>query len=127
LIHNVYAGSSALGIRTCIAKNQASNVVLSTQYPTSCDTVNGGCDGGTLPDTWEFFKGTGNIPDSSYTWTDSWGITSACKTVAPTTPRYYISSYNDLPTVYDMMYEIYTNGPIQVGFGRISLCFFLIL
>ena len=89
---------------------------MSTQYPTSCDTVNGGCDGGTLPDTWEFFKGTGNIPDLAYTWTDSWGITSACKTVAPTTPRYYISSYNDLPTVYDMMYEIFTNGPIQVGF-----------
>jgi cathepsin B len=111
-----FAGGSVLGIRTCIASGQTNNVILSTQYPTSCDSVNGGCDGGTLPDTWDFFQNSGDVADSDYVWTDSLGITSTCKEPAATKTKYYASSYTQFGSTSDMMTDIFNNGPIQVGF-----------
>jgi cathepsin B len=111
-----FAASNVFGTRLCVATGGETNIVMSPQYPISCDTVDKGCNGGTLPGAWNFFAVNGEVVDSAYKFTSGGGSSGTCSLNA-SAKKYYSSTYRQLTTVTDMMTEIYTNGPIQVGFN----------
>jgi cathepsin B len=89
---------------------------MSPQYPTSCDTSNSGCNGGSLSNVWNFYKTSGQVTEADYPFTSgSNGVSGTCNLKANAV-KYYASSFRLARGETEMKTEIYLNGPIQVGF-----------
>ncbi len=106
-----FGASTVYSWRLCIATKGATDVLMSTQYPISCDTAGKGCNGNQMSNAWKFFITYGEVAETAYPFVSQ---TGTCK--ATTAKKYYPVSYQQLGSVQAMQEEIYLNGPIQVGY-----------
>merc|ERR1711904_115229 len=72
-----FAASEVLSDRFAIATKKASPV-LSPQDLVSCDKTDQGCNGGRLPDAWNYLKTTGIVTDTCEPYTAGTGTSGTC-------------------------------------------------
>ncbi|MCO5575865.1 hypothetical protein L7F22_029670 [Adiantum nelumboides] len=122
----------ALSDRFCIHYNES--VVLSENDLLSCCgfECGSGCNGGYPMRAWEYFVRSGVVTSECVPYFDTEGCQHpGCEPLYPTpqcvqecadntdwqTGKYFASSaYRVGPDPYDIMAEIYTNGPVEVSF-----------
>merc|ERR1712154_189726 len=85
----------------------------------SCDTRDHGCNGGSLPEAWEYLTKTGIVTDSCMPYTAGNGIAPRCLSTCVDSEGFLrtraTSSYA-IQGAANMQKELMINGPIQVGF-----------
>jgi cathepsin B len=117
-----HAASEVLSDRFCIASNNTINVVLAPQYLVSCDYIDFGCSGGTLPTSWTFLRFMGITTEGCRPYTAGDGHVDKCPIFSSdcadqsTFKKYYASEFYFLKTVEDMKKNILEKGPIETGF-----------
>ena len=89
---------------------------MSVQYPVSCNKVASACSGGGISAAWTWYATNGEVLDIDYPYTSGKTMTQGTCFSTTGKKKYYAASHEWLTTITDMMEEIYTNGPIQVGF-----------
>ncbi|KAI5058902.1 hypothetical protein GOP47_0027072 [Adiantum capillus-veneris] len=127
-----FGAAEALSDRFCIHYNES--VVLSENDLLSCCgfECGGGCNGGYPLRAWEYFVRSGVVTSECVPYFDTEGCQHpGCEPLYPTpecvqecsdntdwqTAKYYASSaYRVGSDPYDIMAEIYTNGPVEVSF-----------
>lgn len=78
-----FAATTVVEFSSCLKTGKA--VALSDQQLVSCDTSNGGCNGGWPPNAWRYIaKNGGQNTGASYPYTSSTGTNAACKYSAST-------------------------------------------
>jgi len=115
-----FSASEVLSDRVAISINKASPV-LSPEDMVSCDKTDMGCQGGQLPNAWDYLKSTGIVSDNCLPYTAGTGTAPACPDKCSDSENWAQSkvkakSSYAINGVQDMMKEIMTNGPIQVAF-----------
>jgi len=85
-----------------VKNGDEASILLSEQQLVSCDTGDGGCNGGDLPSAFNYVKGAGGIAsESSYPYTSGGGDSGTCESfsvVANTKPTSYAYA---TPACYD--------------------------
>jgi cathepsin B len=118
-----HAASEVLSDRFCIASNSTINVVLSPQYLVSCDYIDFGCHGGTLPTSWTFLRFLGITTDGCMPYDAGTGHVDSCPLWSSTCAdgsqfqKYYASDFYFLETIEKMRQSILDKGPIETGFA----------
>jgi cathepsin B len=126
-----FGAVESLSDRLCIQSKGAVNVSLSEQMVVSCDTSDGGCDGGEPILAWQFLKKQGTVTTDCYPydmgschhpgcseWTTP-SCNSTCQNGASFTKfkHYAKSAYTISSDISDIQTEIITNGPVEVTFA----------
>jgi cathepsin B len=127
-----FGAVEALSDRFCIQSKGASKPIIAAQDPTSCDTSNGGCNGGQLGSVWRYLANTGAVTESCYPY--EMGTckhpgcselpTPACKKACQasstlnyaTDKHHAVSAYSIARNVTQIATEIMTNGPVEAAF-----------
>jgi len=113
-----FSASEVLSDRVAISRKRSSPV-LSAEDMVSCDKVDQGCHGGSLPQAWTYLQNSGIVTDTCYPYSAGNGTAPACRTKCVDSERFSktkaASSYA-INGVVNMQKEIMTNGPIQVAF-----------
>jgi cathepsin B len=112
-----FGASEALSDRYCI---RGSPVLLSPQYQISCDSGNGGCQGGYIDAAWRFLESTGIPSDYCVSYkSGAGGDSGTCPSTCD--DGSYINLYRatnvrSFTDPASIQIELFTNGPIEVGF-----------
>lgn len=112
------SASEVLSDRTAIATGKASPV-LSAEDLVSCDKSDEGCNGGELPHAWKYLVSTGIVTDSCLPYTSGDGKVPKCATKCVDSESFTRTKAQDSYAINgasNMLKDIMTNGPIQVGF-----------
>jgi len=114
-----FSAAEVLSDRVAIATKKASPS-LSPEDMVSCDTVDMGCKGGTLPNAWSYLQNTGIVTEKCMPYAAGNGTAPECATkcvsASDSFSRQKASSAYAINGVANMQKEIMTNGPIQVAF-----------
>jgi C1A family cysteine protease len=93
---------------------------LSTQQVTSCDKVDGGCNGGNTETAFDYIKTNGLMYETAYPYTSgAAGVTGTCKAISGTVvglTAYYLVSSSTIPaTIESAMANYVLNiGPLAI-------------
>lgn len=113
-----FSSSEVLSDRVAIAQGKASPV-LSPEDMVSCDKVDDGCQGGALPDAWEYLTKTGIVTDSCFPYKAGGGHAPKCHhkcADSESFTRTKAASKYAIKGPLHMQKDIMMHGPIQVGF-----------
>lgn len=113
-----FSASEVLSDRVAIATGRVSPV-LSVEDMVSCDTGDNGCHGGRLNQAWQYLQNTGIVTDSCFPYSAGDGEEAECVTQCVDSEDFVKTKASDvyaISSVSNMMKEISTHGPIQVGF-----------
>lgn len=113
-----FSASEVLSDRVAVATGKKSPV-LSAEDLVSCDKGDMGCQGGQLPNAWNYIKETGLVTDACFPYTAGEGKAATCATKcvdSESFTRTKAKSAYAINGVANMQKEIMTNGPIQVAF-----------
>jgi len=118
-----FSAAEVLSDRFCIStKGQVKNI-LSPQDLVSCDTEDMACNGGMLPNAWNYLENTGIVTDSCLPYVSGDGRTvphcphGTCKDTEKFTKFRAVSNKSKaLTSPSQIKAEIYANGPVQTGF-----------
>lgn len=126
-----FGAVESLSDRFCIQSKGAINISLSEQMLVSCDTTDGGCDGGQPINAWQYLEKFGTVTSACYPYDmgschhpgcSEWN-TPTCNTTCQngdsfTKYEYFAdSAYAISSKVVDIQTEIITNGPVEVSFA----------
>jgi len=114
-----FSSSEALSDRFCIAKGV--DVILSPQDQVSCDRGNLGCQGGYLPQTWQYLVNTGIVTDSCFPYASGGGAVPSCPNKCKDSEdwnkvKHHAASYAHIAS-NKIQDELYNNGPAQFAFS----------
>eukprot|EP00239_Pterosperma_sp_CCMP1384_P001225 CAMPEP_0197847712 /NCGR_PEP_ID=MMETSP1438-20131217/6880_1 /TAXON_ID=1461541 /ORGANISM="Pterosperma sp., Strain CCMP1384" /LENGTH=316 /DNA_ID=CAMNT_0043459717 /DNA_START=107 /DNA_END=1057 /DNA_ORIENTATION=- len=115
-----FSASEVLSDRFTIASGGKVDVVLSPEDMVSCDKTDMGCQGGQLPNAWNYLVNTGIVPDKCFPYSAGGGVAPACISSCKdgeSWTKYKAKDSFHLTTVADMQKAIMTDGPIQVAFS----------
>jgi C1A family cysteine protease len=101
-----FGSTSVFSFRLCIQSGGAVDLVMSPQYPTSCDTTNNGCNGGSITGVWNFFKTSGLVSESDYPFTSGSTAKSGTCNLNANAKKYYATSYRTLTSTLAMQQEM---------------------
>jgi len=115
-----FSASEVLSDRVAIATKKASPV-LSPEDMVSCDKSDMGCQGGMLPNAWEYLKETGIVSDQCFPYSAGTGEAPTCTKTCKDSETWASSkvkakSAYAINGVANMQKEIMNNGPVQVAF-----------
>jgi len=113
-----FSAAEVLSDRVSIASGKASPV-LSPEDMVSCDKSDQGCQGGMLPNAWNYLTNTGIVTDKCFPYTAGGGKAPACETKCVDGESFTKTKAKTgyaIKGVTNMQKEIMTNGPIQVAF-----------
>jgi cathepsin B len=107
--------------RLCIGMSK-NGIIVAPQDSVSCDKSNYGCQGGYLNLCWAYAANTGDVTEGCFPYVSGNGAVPACpykcKNGADWTgDKHKASNVKTFTNEQAIMQEIYTNGPIQVGFS----------
>jgi cathepsin B len=122
-----FAASEVLSDRFCIVSNKSINTVMSSQFLTSCDTTENGCNGGYLYYSWKFLEKSGDVTDTCWPYQSGNGVVPSCSTFTRCADKsamrkYYakVNSSKLFNTPAAIQAEILANGPVEAGFDVYS-------
>lgn len=122
-----FSATEALSDRLCISGTGSDSLILSPQELVSCDSMDGGCNGGRLNTAWRYMTESG-VPDRECEpYTSGEGQSGSCPSTCKdgsAKKRYFAKSYYSVVSFFDsdarrvekMQKELLANGPIQVAF-----------
>lgn len=113
-----FSASEVLSDRFAIAARKQSPV-LSPEDMVSCDKSDDGCQGGMLPNAWNYLKDTGIVTDACFPYGAGAGTAPECVTTCANGAdfkKYKASSIYSISGNDNLQKDLSTNGPIQVAF-----------
>lgn len=116
-----FAAAETLSENLCIISGGSSNIKLSPQDLVSCDSVDHGCQGGTLPNAWNYLASHGIVSDDCLPYTAADGnVTSChegqCSSVSGTWQTHRCPKKNFLSTTEDIKNGVMQMGSAETGF-----------
>jgi len=125
-----FGAVEALSDRICIQSKGQVKVDLAAQDPTSCDSSNGGCNGGNLGPVWKYMMNTGVVSEECYPY--QMGTchhpgcselpTPKCNKTCHNTANFNndkhhaATAYSVSRNITQIAAEIMTNGPVEAAF-----------
>jgi len=97
--------------------NKLGNLVsFSEQMLVSCDSTNGGCNGGSMDLAFTWVKSNGLVTEEEYPYASSSGTAPSCSTSKSSNPSVYVTKYHDVQSYSekDLMAAV-ANGPVSVA------------
>lgn len=113
-----FSASEVLSDRFAIASKTASPV-LSPEDMVSCDKSDDGCQGGMLPNAWEYLQNTGIVTDACFPYGAGGGDAPKCVSKCANGAdfqKYKASKIYSIKGNDNLQKDLSTNGPIQVAF-----------
>lgn len=119
-----YAFSSVMMLqdRFCIASQGQIKVTLSPEDMVTCNMGNAGCNGGLLSETINYLITEGVVSEDCLPYVSGIGVQNFCSYSCADKGKYYekyackLGSGTMLTTHEEIMTELMTNGPMQVGY-----------
>jgi len=116
-----FAASEVTSDRYCIATNGKVDTIFSPQDLVSCDTATGdmGCNGGYVPNSWDYIKDTGLASDDCMPYTSGDGDSGTCASTCADgseITRTQVKSHNQHTSIEEAQNDIAANGPIEAAF-----------
>jgi len=112
-----FGATEALSDRFCIQSSGKIDVVLSPQTLVSCDSEDGGCNGGEIPSAWDFLWQNGALTTECEPYISGHGQQATCPHGSCPSGccalKFYFSGKPY--TIDSVVKEIYTKGPIEAG------------
>ena len=116
------AAAETLSENLCVAGEIDGGVNLSAQDLVSCDTVDHGCHGGTLPSAWQYLDNTGIVDNACMPYTAGNGTVDMCKVgLCPASPgmdwtKHKCKKSNMLSDANDIRNGVLQYGSAEAGF-----------
>ena len=114
-----FAASEALSDRFAIASQGEVDVVLSPEDMVSCDYTDNGCNGGMIPNAWNYLANTGIVSDKCFPYEAGSGNAPKCIKSCEdgeAFKKYKAKNVVHLTTVEAIQQAIMTGGPVEAGF-----------
>mmetsp|Transcript_7855 Transcript_7855/g.12570 ORF Transcript_7855/g.12570 Transcript_7855/m.12570 type:complete len:327 (-) Transcript_7855:563-1543(-) len=120
-----FAATEVLSDRFAIASKGKVNTVLSPEDMVSCDRIDNGCGGGSLPFSWHFLKKTGVVSDRCFPYTADKNKSPKCLATCVSPDENYVkykaSQWYKVGGFLRgnpdaIMTEIMQNGPVEAAF-----------
>jgi len=114
-----FAAAETLSDNLCVT--QGMHVTLSPQDLVSCDSSDNGCNGGTLPNVWNYMSDTGVLTDQCLPYTAGNGTVDKCYPGECTEGssgfyrKYKCDHQNMLDSNQDIQSGVYSSGSVEVG------------
>jgi len=114
-----FAAAETLSDNLCV--NQGMHVTLSPQDLVSCDSSDHGCNGGTLPNVWNYMSDTGVLTDQCLPYTAGNGTVDKCypgecaEGSSGFYRKYKCDHQNMLDSNQDIQSGVYSSGSVEVG------------